>query len=477
MYRIAIPLTFSLIAASCANDKTAVESCDDALSQLATCNGTDADGPHCQDTSAPAVYAAANCQGAAGKADSFGSRGWGEACRFNWQCDGSADLSCNHGKCYANAGDGQACDRKDHNDCLGQFKCADDLSVPSKPDGVCKLKSTPVAPALYAETIAPNETEGFEQQTADLMGIQMRAAMARLNGDDEIRRVFHPKKHLCAVGSFEAAATGALATGPLFGRTQTLPAYVRLSLGSLTMTPDKDSGIQGLAIKVIGVPGPKVLSSTAVTQDFLMINIPANVTTNSAEFVELAKAQEKGGATLAHFLLTHPRIAARAAKIAQTKYDSVRTLRYWAANANRHGQIAVKYSARPCANTPAGHTSQGDNFLREDVKRQLANGEICFDFYAQPQTDAVAMSIEDSTAVWDETASVPVRIGRLVVPRTALDTPAANAVEATCDGLAFNPWNTAPEYKPLGNVNRGRKFAYEGSQRMRGAKPEPTTTP
>ena len=208
-----------------------------------------------------------------------------------------------------------------------------------------------------------------------------------------------------------------------------------------------------------------------------MVNLAAIPTASSNEFVEFTKAQEKGTASLVHYLLTHPRTALRVAKIALKQVASARTETFWSANASLHGSIAVKYSARPCAGTPAVTTSSGDKFMRDDIKNVLANGQICFDFYAQRQTDSVAMSIEDATAEWNETTSVPVRIGRVVIPRTALDSAASNAVESTCNELSFNPWNSAPSYRPLGNVNRSRKFAYEASKQMRRAAPEPTTIP
>jgi hypothetical protein len=33
----------------------------------------------------------------------------------------------------------------------------------------------------------------------------------------------------------------------------------------------------------------------------------------------------------------------------------------------------------------------------------------------------------------------------------------------TYDELAFNPWNTTDEFRPLGNLNRARKVAYDAS--------------
>jgi len=212
----------------------------------------------------------------------------------------------------------------------------------------------------------------------------------------------------------------------------------------------------------MGVGGPKVLpeSATAITQDFLMVNLQANVVANANQFMEFTKAQDRGTAATAHYL---PK--------------SVRTLQYWAANANKHGAIAVKYSAQPCTGAPAPAAVTGDSFLRADLKPELAAGTLCFDVFAQKQLDSVAQAVEDGTSEWDPAQSPPVRIARLTIPQTAFDTAATDAVEATCNNLSFNPWNSAPEYRPLGHMNRSRKQAYEASTKMRNAAPEPTTIP
>jgi hypothetical protein len=455
-------------------------SCEDAQAILATCSN--AEQPECADDSPAALRITdGTCPAAiVGKADFIGNRTWGDSCTFNWQCQQDTRHSCNHGTCFLRAEAGNACDRRDNADCETGLTCADDLSTPSKPSGLCEVKSTPVRPALFAETLRKNEEIEFQDQAADIMGIQMRAAVQRLNGDDKVRRAFHAKKHACVVGQFEVVGgLGEFAQGPLFGNAHTAPAWVRMSNGTLTMGPDPKSAIQGLAIKVMNVPGSKILDGQkdAITQDFLMVNLPALPTASSNEFVEFTKAQDKGGAAVVKYLLTHPRNAIRIAPLATKKSSSARTESYWAGNASKLGNIAVKFSVQPCAGVAAATGPGGDDGLRADLKQTLAAGSVCFDFFAQKQVDSVKQSIEDATVAWDPTQAPPVRIARITIPKTALDTPAVNAIEATCNEFSFNPWNSAPEYRPLGNNNRSRKFAYEASKMMRHSAPEPSKMP
>lgn len=472
----------ALLAATTACASEDLLTCEEALDTLASCSS--ADQAECADTSPAAQrVASGECAqaAAAGKADWFGNRTWGEACSWNWQCQGDTRHSCIQGTCYLRAEQGNACDRRDDRDCAEGLRCADDLATPSAPGGVCKLDRTPVRPALYAETLRPNERQEFEEHALDIMGIQMRNAVLKKNGDDKVRRTFHAKKHACVAGSFEvlAGAPADLAAGPVFGTPRTIPTWVRFSNGTLTIGADGSGSIQGLALKLVGVTGAKLLEASrdAVTQDFLMINHPSIPTANANEFMELTKAQDKGGVAMAHYLLTHPRVALRATKVIATKVKSVRAESFWAGNASKHGALAVKYSAKPCAGTPAAASVSGDDFLRAELAPQLAAGTVCFDFFAQRQLDPVAQSIEDSTIEWDPAKSPPVKLARITIPATTLGTPATNAMEATCDQLSFNPWNGAIEHRPLGHVNRSRKHAYEASKQMRAAAPEPTSIP
>lgn len=476
-------ILFALVAASAALTGCAQEevlTCDEAMEVLASCSSPDQ--AECSDGSPAAQRVATGecAQAVGGKADWFGNRTWGEACTWNWQCQGDSRHSCIQGTCYLRAEEGNSCDRRDNNDCSEGLSCADDLSTPSAPGGVCQASRTPVKPALYAETVRRNEQVDFQEHAVDIMGIQMRNAVMKKNGDDKVRRTFHAKKHACVAGNFEVLSAPAdLAKGPVFGTPRTIPTWVRFSNGTLTIGADGSGSIQGLALKLVGVQGEKLLeaSRTAVTQDFLMINHPSIPTASSNEFMELTKAQDKGGVAMAHYLLTHPRVALRAAKVIATKVKSVRTESYWAGNAHTHGAIAVKYSAKPCAGTPAAGATSGDDFLRAELAPQLAAGTVCFDFFAQRQLDSVAQSIEDATVEWDPAKSPPVKIARITIPPTTLGTAATNEMEAACDQLSFNPWNGAKEHRPLGNVNRSRKHAYEASRQMRAAAPEPTTIP
>lgn len=480
MFMTRSTMVAALLAAIGCNGTEALPTCEEALGVLASC--TSADQSECADDSAAAQrVASGECSAeVGGKADWFGNRVWGESCSWNWQCQQDSRHSCIQGACYLRADLGNACDRRDDRDCESGLRCADELSTPSNPGGVCQQSREPVKPALDVETRRPNEEAEFQEHAFDIMGIQMRNALFKRNGDEQIRRTFHAKYHACVGGRFEVlGGIGDLAVGPVFGQPTTFDAFVRFSNGTLSIGADDSSPVTGLAVKLVGVPGAKILESSrdAVTQDFLLVNLAALPTVNANDFIELTKAQEKGGAALAHFLLTHPRLALRLLPLATRKAASVRTESYWTGGANMHGTHAVKYSAKPCAGTAPATAVSGDGKLRTELAPHLASSGVCFDFFVQRQRDSVKQPIEDTSIAWEPTDSAPVKIARLTIPPTTLGSAATNAIEAQCDALSFNPWNSAPEHRPLGHVNRSRKHAYEASRQMRGAAPEPTQVP
>lgn len=68
------------------------------------------------------------------------------------------------------------------------------------------------------------------------------------------------------------------------------------------------------------------------------------------------------------------------------------------------------------------------------------------------------MPIEDYSIAWSETRSVPVRVGRLLIPAQSI----GESFDRQED-LRFSPWNTTYDLRPLGSLNRARRVIYEFS--------------
>jgi hypothetical protein len=122
------------------------------------------------------------------------------------------------------------------------------------------------------------------------------------------------------------------------------------------------------------------------------------------------------------------------------------------------GPNAIKFSAKPIfrtANSPP--ETEGPDFLREAMRQQLSEDDVYFDFLVQVQTDPVKMPIEAPLTVWDEALSPFQRVAIIRIPRQDVSLKGVEMAET----LAFTPWHSLPEHRPIGNMNRARKVIYD----------------
>ena len=106
------------------------------------------------------------------------------------------------------------------------------------------------------------------------------------------------------------------------------------------------------------------------------------------------------------------------------------------------------------------------NYLREAMVRTLASEDVVLDFLVQPQTDAHRMPIENASVIWPTKLSRYRRIATLTIPAQQFDSAAQLAFARN---LAFNPWHSIAEHRPLGNQNRVRRHIYLQTSRERQA--------
>jgi hypothetical protein len=277
----------------------------------------------------------------------------------------------------------------------------------------------------------------------------------------------HPKQHGLVRAEFIVTPNlpEDLRVG-LFARPMTYPAWVRFSNMSDPPRPDIDPDSRGMAIKVMGVEGEKMLDTEkcAQTQDFVLMSTDFFVTRGVAEFADLVEALEGGWTSLMLHFTLHPRLLLLFMR-ARSRCASVLEIPYGSTTPYLFGTRAVKYSVRPTA--PPSSTfprAPSPDYLREQMATRLRHHEMCFDFLVQYQTDARTMPIEDPRVVWSEAASPPKKIATLRIPPQDFDTPARHEYG---DNLAFTPWHCLPQHRPLGGINRGRRAIYETMSRFR----------
>ena len=242
-----------------------------------------------------------------------------------------------------------------------------------------------------------------------------------------VRRDQHPKHHGCVRAEFrvlpELPETYRVG---LFREPRTYPAWIRFSNGG--QQDDRKPDAHGMAVKLMGVEGPKVLDGErdATTHDFVMIDNPVFFLRDvidygvfssallkakgkepsairSSLFFLPAKFRELGTVTFLYFLPRRLSEFGKLLKFVGKKIDNPLTTRYWSTTPYRFGPgRAMKFSARPVAGPTPAPAGGSPDFLREAMAVQLARGDVEFEFLVQLQTDAGSMPIEDPTVPWDE---------------------------------------------------------------------------
>ena len=92
------------------------------------------------------------------------------------------------------------------------------------------------------------------------------------------------------------------------------------------------------------------------------------------------------------------------------------------------------------------------------MRQQMTVEGACFDFMVQFQIDADLMPIEDASVEWDESVSPFRKVAQINILPQTFESPEQMEF---CENLAFNPWRSLPEHRPLGGINRVRKDLYQ----------------
>jgi catalase len=328
-------------------------------------------------------------------------------------------------------------------------------------------------PAEQGVSVSPDEGASISRMVA--ASVTMIDA-ARTEGRPFTRDV-HSKAHGCVQARFEVGELEPRLRHGLFASAGTYDAWLRFSSGDTHVQSDGVRDARGFALKVMGVPGEKLLPAEkdAATQDFVMINNPVffirTLPDYEAFMVSMARGSRYGwffdGFSpkpwrwhVRELYLAGRTLKAPPASLLQTRYHSL--------SAYRLGPSQfVKYSARPCGQHPTPRGDKSANRLRDALVAELAQGEGCFDLLVQLQVAGRNMPVEDATVPWSEKDSSFLKVARVTIPRQEFATPEQDAF---CENLSFTPWHALPEHEPVGVMNRVRRALYQEISRYRHAK-------
>ena len=142
--------------------------------------------------------------------------------------------------------------------------------------------ATPVRYSADLEQINPNEQEvvsglndAFDvilKRTAEDYGHAVRSVHAKAHGILKAKMIVRDN------------LPAELAQG-LFSRSGNYDVYMRMSTNAGDILPDAIALPRGLAMKVVGVEGPRLSDAAGSTQDFVMVNGPVFQAPNAEKFL------------------------------------------------------------------------------------------------------------------------------------------------------------------------------------------------
>jgi hypothetical protein len=347
--------------------------------------------------------------------------------------------------------------------------------------------STPIRALPFDPTF--EQIPDDEAQTTQALMEEMRGIIETTYKDyGHAVRSVHAKSHGLLEGEMEVlpGLPAELAQGA-FAKAGVFPVVLRFSTNPGDILDDRVSTPRGLAVKVIGVEGPRLPGGESdVTQDFVMINSPAFSAATPKAFLTnlkmLAKTTDKMPTTkkaLSAVLRgTEAVIEAVGGKSAtllglgghpethilgETFYTAVPML---------YGPYFAKLSVAPVSPSLTALTDakvdldDKPNGLREAVTEYFATDSGEWEVRVQIATDIEKMPVEDASKPWPEDESPYVTVARIrIAPQPAWTDERAASID---DGLAFSPWHGLAAHRPIGGVMRSRKPSYEMSSQFRG---------
>ena len=257
----------------------------------------------------------------------------------------------------------------------------------------------------------------------------------------------------------------------IYAQPKTYRAWVRFSGPGPYITPDiEDVGFMSISIKLMGVPGPKLMEDEKFTQDMFGVSTPTFVTPDTKANAQLQIESVKN-AQIFYFLNFHrPHVLDL---IMQSLWIKTQSSPFEAPYFScvpyllGEGQ-AMQYSIWPNSSRktriPRLPFRPPDDYLRDAMIVSLAKGDVEFDVRLQLQTHPHLMPIENNAVLWPEKLSPRIPAATLRLPKQKFDSAAQMEFAKR---LSYNPWHCIPEHRPLGNQSRARRRMYSELSRLR----------
>ncbi|MEO6320533.1 MAG: hypothetical protein ABIR56_07640 [Polaromonas sp.] len=257
----------------------------------------------------------------------------------------------------------------------------------------------------------------------------------------------------------------------IYAQPRSYPAWVRFSGPGPYVTPDIDDvGFMSISVKLMDVPGPKLMDEEKFTQDLFGVSPPTFVTPDVRANAQLQLESVKN-AQIFYFLNFHrPHLLDLVMQGLWIKTQSSPfEAPYFSCVPYLLGEgQAMQYSFWPktAKRTPIPRLPlrPPDDYLRAAMVAALGAGDVELDVRLQLQTDPHLMPIENAAVLWPERLSPRLSAATLRIPRQRFDAPAQMEFAKR---LSYSPWHSIAEHRPLGNQSRARKRIYLELSKLR----------
>ena len=321
------------------------------------------------------------------------------------------------------------------------------------------LSAGPTAAAAPASKVPPHSViEAIEDiRTSFIDEFQKKRIEA---GEKPAERAVFRKQHGAAKGTLAVAdacpanfRVGLWAGGPY-------DVWMRWSSDVPPNVPDQQKNTLGFALKLFGVKGPTLATDNplASTADLIFQNSDIFFVDNAQEMAAISSGEEADAFIAVHrrSLLILDEMAKEERSLVAARYSS--TLPY------ALGELIVKYRVVPAQPVQTDAPGTSANYLAEDLKTRLKAGAVSFLIEAQSFVDDSVTPIDRATERWEEAISPFVTVARLDIPAQDIDQPGQAAYG---EGLAFSPWRTIYDNRPLGSIADARRISYPASAAVR----------
>ena len=329
-----------------------------------------------------------------------------------------------------------------------------------------------------------------EAQTSKELAQTLHDIMEKTFADEgHANRSVHAKAHgllrgrVVVIGDLPPA----LAQGA-FARAGSYSAYLRFSTNPGDILDDKVSTPRGLALKIVGVDGPRLPGSEGeVTQDFVMQNAKAFTAADPKAFLKTLKLLAKTTDRAPGMKKALSAVLRGVESVVEAMGGESGTLKSLGGHPQTHvlgetfttvvpvlyGPYYAKLAIVPVSPELTALTDlkvdldDNPDGLRAAVAEHFNTHGGVWEIRVQLATDLDKMPIEDASVEWPEDLSPYPTVARLEVEaQPSWDDAKVHEID---DGMAFSPWHGLAAHRPLGGVMRVRKPSYEMSSEFRGS--------